>query len=922
MPRLVMNPLTGRFDTVVSTLNELTNVTITSITDRDRLIWDSASSQWVNLPSVTAATHEPGGFENQTDSVLAFDSGTREFSITAAVTDWKIWVSGERFTLTGPDTETVAAATGTTYFYYDSAGALQQSSSFPSLANTAIAASIYWNNATGDYLFGEERHGISMDWATHEYLHNTVGAAYKSGGDITRTLSNTTLAGNQIALTETLYYDEDIPHTLAAWVAGTTWQKWYIDASGDWLRLATDDNLLGSNVTVPNFYTADPLLGYNDTTAGTIASIGLNDYVNVFVLGTNDKRSDYRFIVLCGQADHANTSSAYAETIDSLAFGNLPIPELKPLYQLTYQRVNAGVGCQLVRSLDIRKTRALGVPSTSASTHNALSGLQGGTVGEYYHLTAAEYGYVQAVLVADGIDYAGALEVGGTNATSVVVGNTANTLTTNIYGAEINIGQVGGTVNLLGAVNNLNATDVYVPNDLEVDGVVYADGGVDTATAVALAIGATNATVVNFGAPIDMSTNKITVGTIEASGSLVIGNNVGATTVFLAQAGQLTSVLGTLTVAQTTTLTALTASQAVFTNASKQLVSNAITGTGNVVMSASPTLSGTVGGTLSWSELQTFSAGATVAASQALTFGSGASISGTIAGTPTWSGAFHTFDKLIKFGDATGSAAGANQIGVYSNKLTFFGGTSGLQFVTDAGASIAEMSSTAITLSKPVDIAANGLRISGTAAASFYTKANIGIFQTASSETSLVAVGPDSGTFGTFAVYTSTSSATPTTKKPFTIDTSGAVTLGPSSGAPNITHTLQSGTTGIATFAYDAITLSKPVTMSSGYKTGAVTAATANTNLTATFENTNYYALTTNTNVTITCQTVATGFTGYIRVFNSSAGTITITLSRTDAYVQGGPANTFTIASGGRAVIRVDDFGDSSPYVTYTTGID
>jgi len=38
----------------------------------------------------------------------------------------------------------------------------------------------------------------------------------------------------------------------------------------------------------------------------------------------------------------------------------------------------------------------------------------------------------------------------------------------------------------------------------------------------------------------------------------------------------------------------LSASQAVFTNGSKQLVSNAITGTGNVVMSASPTLTGTV----------------------------------------------------------------------------------------------------------------------------------------------------------------------------------------------------------------------------------------------------------------------------------------------------------------------------------------
>jgi hypothetical protein len=42
-------------------------------------------------------------------------------------------------------------------------------------------------------------------------------------------------------------------------------------------------------------------------------------------------------------------------------------------------------------------------------------------------------------------------------------------------------------------------------------------------------------------------------------------------------------------------LTSLTASQAVFSDGSKGLVSNAITGTGNVVMSASPTMTGTIG---------------------------------------------------------------------------------------------------------------------------------------------------------------------------------------------------------------------------------------------------------------------------------------------------------------------------------------
>ena len=74
--------------------------------------------------------------------------------------------------------------------------------------------------------------------------------------------------------------------------------------------------------------------------------------------------------------------------------------------------------------------------------------------------------------------------------------------------------------------------------------------------------------------------------TLDANGNTTLGDVVGDTV----------TVNGTTTfVNAAPTLTPLTASQAVFTNASKELVSNAITGTGNVVMSASPTFTGTIG---------------------------------------------------------------------------------------------------------------------------------------------------------------------------------------------------------------------------------------------------------------------------------------------------------------------------------------
>ncbi len=75
-------------------------------------------------------------------------------------------------------------------------------------------------------------------------------------------------------------------------------------------------------------------------------------------------------------------------------------------------------------------------------------------------------------------------------------------------------------------------------------------------------------------------------GTLSVTGAISMSGDVSV--------NSLTSTAG-VTVGTDLTLSALTASRAVFTNGSKVAVSNAITGTGNVVMSASPTLTGTIG---------------------------------------------------------------------------------------------------------------------------------------------------------------------------------------------------------------------------------------------------------------------------------------------------------------------------------------
>ena len=131
-----------------------------------------------------------------------------------------------------------------------------------------------------------------------------------------------------------------------------------------------------------------------------------------------------------------------------------------------------------------------------------------------------------------------------------------------------------------------NGITVSITNGLSAGSTITASAFTATTTSSLAAVYSSSAQAVAAIAGQTIAPTTVNATSILSSSVLQTGNH--------ALVGGKLAVTGALEVTGTVTASNLTANQAVFTNASDGLVSNAITGTGNVVMSESPTLTGTI----------------------------------------------------------------------------------------------------------------------------------------------------------------------------------------------------------------------------------------------------------------------------------------------------------------------------------------
>jgi hypothetical protein len=291
-------------------------------------------------------TGEPMGHSNRAESTIGFDDATRTFSISPAGESFRVWVKSKRFIIDETRQVQIPNTTGLYYIYFDENGILASKTTFFDFDSEAFTSYVYWDSSISQCKYlADERHGIVLDWQTHEYLHRTRGAAIANGFDI----SGYTIDGTgalesdvQFDIGNGTFYDEDIKIDIThsetpeansfeqvlqgaaelsvLYRVGTTWK---FDAP----------NSIPLKPGVDHIYYNSIVSG-----SGSIVESSANKYVNYYIAATNNLKAPV--ISLMGQYTHTNIANAEAESFSDLKLEGFPSKEFRFLYKIIYRTSN------------------------------------------------------------------------------------------------------------------------------------------------------------------------------------------------------------------------------------------------------------------------------------------------------------------------------------------------------------------------------------------------------------------------------------------------------------------------------------------------------------------------------------------------------------------------------------------------------
>lgn len=365
---------------------------------------------WVENPiaGVTASEWNQNGFATRTTSTITWTDLTPDYTLSIQPTDtsFDYWIAGVKYTSTGDTVQIDNTKEGIHVIYYDgdtlTSLANPTSGDIDILIRTKCLVSIiYWNTSASEAIYiGEERHGKDMSSLTHNYLHFAEGLRYFTGLGLNTI--NADGAGDtadaQFGVDLGAVSDEDIYLAISAINSETGLPVYYmLGADAEWQKYTE----AGFSVRTLDG-TSNDRLAYNQYTGGAwqLTEVPSGDFVLCHVFATTEK--DNSMIAVMGQNTYINKINARAGAlteIHSLIVDNILFPEIRAIATVIFQTntsYSSSVNARIVTTaegddyIDWRN-EVISRTEISTSDHNSLSGLQGGTSSEYYHLTSADY---------------------------------------------------------------------------------------------------------------------------------------------------------------------------------------------------------------------------------------------------------------------------------------------------------------------------------------------------------------------------------------------------------------------------------------------------------------------------------------------------------------------------------------------------
>lgn len=371
-------------DISVDTLDDLGDVVITTPKAGQMLAYDG--TQWVNsvMPS-----GEPIGHLNRTASVMSFDEETRTFSISPTGASYEVWCKGIKYTKTATETVTIPDTSGLYYIYFSNTGVLSYKTTFFDWENDTPTSYIYWNAVDNKaYFFADERHGITLDWATHEYLHRTRGAVIASGFGA----NNYIVDGNgsldshaKLDIANGTFFDEDLEVNIvhSSTPAPNSWQQkiqggalipvFYHSGVGQWIKDVATVFPLKQGTARAQFNSYD--IG---SLTWSTTDIAPNKFGISWIIATNNLNEP--IIAVLGQDSYNTIGEAEASVWEDLNLDGFPIFEFRPLHKVIYETSQTYANTPKARFVgiyDLRRATSSGdsIASTPVSDHGSMTGL-------------------------------------------------------------------------------------------------------------------------------------------------------------------------------------------------------------------------------------------------------------------------------------------------------------------------------------------------------------------------------------------------------------------------------------------------------------------------------------------------------------------------------------------------------------------